>query len=711
MKPINKRSIRILLLVLFSFGSLLNGCSCLEDDLTSLDIVGAPAFSTAGGTNYDVTLSSSTEGAAIKYTTDLSNPSTSSTAVDGTSLTIDMVMVIKAYAYKDGMKDSSIVEYRVPTFDTKRVIKYNADGSDRGYGSVNYYYEYANDCNGKKVIETYYSGKGDDGKWFTCDDTVNYHIVYTYTAGGEVERETKYSASGSDGEWLTSDDTVEYYYAYTYTSGNLTERRKFDSSDSLLLYITYTYDSGNPNLETMYTSGDAIDYYLDYTYSTYLTRTDKYTGAGLNGEWYTGSDDVLDSYSTYSENLTEETKYDSGDTQNGLIAYSYEDNADYYFTYTYSSGKLSQMNKYLQYGTDTFDYHCTYIFDDDNLQKETKYKDDNSGDVDYYFLYTYENDKLTKKEKYNSDDTLDYYYTYIYDGDHIEKEIKYIKPDANTQTVSWNITVSSSADDGGYYTVSGVNYDTSGDPIGTIADGVPDNSESLKLWVEKIKAIANNTSYTDTGTTINGLRGGYCKITTAVDISGGTASAKFKFSNYDDGDVKITGTITKAIAGSISLSGSSISGTFTGTFTGSVTITDSNPSWSESDYIVESYFANEYTGDNNTTKNFYNDPGADGEWLNADDTKNSYASIAYSGADPITETWYDSGATEQYKYTYTYSSGDLVKKVKSMNYGTLLAEMSDSGIDTNWATTANWETTADDTIDYSIFEYEIDDCE
>ncbi len=703
MIPINKRSIPFLFLILFSFGSLPNGCSCLVDDLTPTNIVGAPAFSTARGTNYDVTLSSSTEGATIKYTTDLSNPSTSNTAVEGTSLTMNMVIVIKAYAYKDGMKDSCIVEYRVPTFNKKRVIKYNANGSDRGYGSVNYYYEYANDCNGKKVIETYYNGKGDDGKWFTCDDSVNYHIVYTYTAGGEVEKEIKYSASGTDGKWLTSDDTVEYYYTYTYNSGDLTERRKFNSSDSLLSYYEYTYNGSDLDRETLKDSSNAVNSYIAYTY-----------GSGdICRQTYHNSNDSVNYYFNYSYNsgkVSSKTKYDSGDTQNGLIAYSYDDNVDYYFTYTYNGGKLSQMNKYLQYGTDTLDYYCTYTFDGDNLQRETKYKNDNSGDVDYYFLYTYESGKLTKKEKYNSDDTLDYYYTYIYDGDHIEKEIKYIKPGTNTQTVNWNITVSSSADDGGYYTVSGVNYNTTGDPIGTIAGGVPDNTESLKQWIEKIKAIANNTNYTDTGTTINDPRGGYCEITTAVNISGGTAEAKFQFSKYDDGDVIITGTITKAVSGIISLSGSTISGTFTGTFTGSLTITDSNPSWSEGDYIVESYYANEYTGDNVTTRNFYNDPGADGEWLNADDTKNSYASIAYSGADPVAEIWYDSGATEQYRYIYTYDSGGLAKKVKSMDYGTLLVEMSNWGSNTTWATTANWKT-EDDTIDYTTFEYEIDSCD
>jgi hypothetical protein len=75
--------------------------------------VATPAFSPAGGT-YDadqsVTISSSTAGAAIHYTTDGTNPTTSSpvysTAIsvagDGTTMTI------KALAVKTGMTDSTI---------------------------------------------------------------------------------------------------------------------------------------------------------------------------------------------------------------------------------------------------------------------------------------------------------------------------------------------------------------------------------------------------------------------------------------------------------------------------------------------------------------------------------------------------------------------------------------------------------------------------
>ena len=44
-----------------------DGCSCDSDsDLIGLIAVGKPTFSTARGTNYDVTMHSSTPGATIK---------------------------------------------------------------------------------------------------------------------------------------------------------------------------------------------------------------------------------------------------------------------------------------------------------------------------------------------------------------------------------------------------------------------------------------------------------------------------------------------------------------------------------------------------------------------------------------------------------------------------------------------------------------------
>ena len=71
--------------------------------------VAAPAFSTAAGAiafPTTITLSSTTAGATIYYTTDGSTPTTGST--QGTSVVVNSAQTIKAFAIKTGWTDSSI---------------------------------------------------------------------------------------------------------------------------------------------------------------------------------------------------------------------------------------------------------------------------------------------------------------------------------------------------------------------------------------------------------------------------------------------------------------------------------------------------------------------------------------------------------------------------------------------------------------------------
>ncbi len=70
----------------------------------------APVFSPDGGTYtsiQSVTLSSATEGATIRYTTD-GTPPTSASAVYTGSITVSGSKVIRAYAQKDGLRDSNV---------------------------------------------------------------------------------------------------------------------------------------------------------------------------------------------------------------------------------------------------------------------------------------------------------------------------------------------------------------------------------------------------------------------------------------------------------------------------------------------------------------------------------------------------------------------------------------------------------------------------
>ena len=90
----------------------------LEDNRPT---VAAPSFSPAGGeveANTTVTLSCETEGATIYYTTDGTEPTTSSN--QGTSVTVTSAMTIKAIAVKDGYKDSDVASasYSIEVINT-----------------------------------------------------------------------------------------------------------------------------------------------------------------------------------------------------------------------------------------------------------------------------------------------------------------------------------------------------------------------------------------------------------------------------------------------------------------------------------------------------------------------------------------------------------------------------------------------------------------
>lgn len=126
----------------------------------SMSSVATPIFNPSAGTypgTQSVTIACTTSGATIKYTTDGTDPKTSSTAKTyGSAISVTATTTIKAYAFKSGMTNSDIasatytIQQKVatPTFSpvagtytgTQRVkitcttsgvtIKYTTDGSD-----------------------------------------------------------------------------------------------------------------------------------------------------------------------------------------------------------------------------------------------------------------------------------------------------------------------------------------------------------------------------------------------------------------------------------------------------------------------------------------------------------------------------------------------------------------------------------------------------
>ncbi len=86
----------------------------VEINVAAPDTVETPASNVAAGT-YDkaqlVELSCSTEGAAIYYTTDGTEPTEQSTEYTGDAIEVNSTTTIKAIAYADGMKPSQVAEF------------------------------------------------------------------------------------------------------------------------------------------------------------------------------------------------------------------------------------------------------------------------------------------------------------------------------------------------------------------------------------------------------------------------------------------------------------------------------------------------------------------------------------------------------------------------------------------------------------------------
>lgn len=137
------------------------------DNDTPPNTVVAPVFSPAGGTfpgPVDVSLSTATSGAAIRYTTNGSDPTASSTLYTGAALHFTGPTTLKARAFKSGLNDSSVttatytippqaaapvfnpstetytgsVDVTISTATSGATLRYTTDGSDPTSSSALY---------------------------------------------------------------------------------------------------------------------------------------------------------------------------------------------------------------------------------------------------------------------------------------------------------------------------------------------------------------------------------------------------------------------------------------------------------------------------------------------------------------------------------------------------------------------------------------------
>ena len=245
---------------------LYTGCNS-DFDKIFYDTVETPVFSLPAGTYTSaqtVTISTETPGCSIKYTTDNSDPTTSGTAITGTTVIIGLntTMTIKAYAYRSDRDNSLIIE---ETYVVSGTV------------GTPYYFPPSGKNIGTSIVST----------------------MYCSTAGATI----RYTTDDSDP--ITSDTALTGPTGTTVTIGAAMTIRayayKTDWIDSAVSQVSYTISAFNTIQENIdNTSNDTINVPTG-TYTENLTldsTTD--TDITINGATGTADDVVLDGYVTFT---------------------------------------------------------------------------------------------------------------------------------------------------------------------------------------------------------------------------------------------------------------------------------------------------------------------------------------------------------------------------------------------------------------------------
>jgi hypothetical protein len=179
------------------------------------------------------------------------------------------------------------------TSSPSRSVIYDHPGADSAWNTpddrVAAYYDYLSTCR-EFCTTTYreYQDAGQDGRWFTGDDTQS--LLAVSSLQQDDERQVVYSGPGVDGEWGTLDDVV--------VSADRHLNALFGGNE--VTHITY---SGFGFDRALGTSDDEVEQYTvsrsaqvtlgDVTYTQSESFT--YTGPGADGVWLT-LDDELEYY-------------------------------------------------------------------------------------------------------------------------------------------------------------------------------------------------------------------------------------------------------------------------------------------------------------------------------------------------------------------------------------------------------------------------------
>ena len=227
---------------------------------TALETVATPTFNPAAGevtSGTEVTISTTTDGATIYYTTDGSTPTTSST--QGTSVTITAATTIKAIAVKDGMADSEIAsaQYTVSGTEKTYYVKVTSEPSDWSgtYLIVSGSVVFTGAFSG---ASTYY---GLTENVTITDDKIESTAIVDAYAVTIAQSESCYSIETNENGFLswTSGNSLNHTasagsnnqrWSLTYSNGNVTIANASDDTRKL------QYNSGNPRF-ACYTSNQA----------------------------------------------------------------------------------------------------------------------------------------------------------------------------------------------------------------------------------------------------------------------------------------------------------------------------------------------------------------------------------------------------------------------------------------------------------------------
>ena len=300
-----------------------------DDSVIPLETVSTPTFSPAGGTYnaaQDVTINCDTDGATIHYTTDGTDPTTSS-PVYSSAIHVDETMTIKAIAVKDGMNNSEIASatYTIDippvgttsaTFDatidkgssplTKGYVSFACSNGVLNNGSE--YRLYANSTttfsvpNGYKIVKIVFTGvkgnpisnfsptdglnySGNDGVWqgnaqsvsFTASSQVRATLIQVYY----TEPEKLYilgQVNGNDATQWDMSKGVEMakidgqYTATVYFTGSNTEVKNINGSDVTQQVSYFSFAKVlNPTDDQRIGAGSDSDYWL--TDETTITQS------------------------------------------------------------------------------------------------------------------------------------------------------------------------------------------------------------------------------------------------------------------------------------------------------------------------------------------------------------------------------------------------------------------------------------------------------